>query len=213
MGTIAAPSATRPVSTALFGKTRNAVLALLFGHPDESFYVREIVRAVNSGLGSVQRELTSLEEAGIVQRTTRGNQVFYQANPRSPVFDELKSLVLKTAGVAEVLILAISPLRKSIRTAFIYGSMARATQGRGSDVDVFVVGDASFDEVADALAAAQKKLAREINPTVYPIPEFREKIREKHHFVTSVLAGEKIFLIGDERELAELAGAGLGSGT
>jgi predicted nucleotidyltransferase len=194
---------------ALFGRTRNAVLGLLFSHPDESFYVREIVRAADSGLGSVQRELRRLERAGILKRTARERHVFYQANRQCPIFEEIKGLVAKTIGGADTLARALSSLSGRIKVAFIYGSMARGEQRRGSDVDVFIIGDVSFGEVVDALTPAQKKLAREVNPTVYPVSEFREKVLQKHHFITSVLRSQKLFLIGDESELAELGGSGL----
>lgn len=197
---------------ALFGRTRNAVLGLLFSHPDESFYVREIVRAADSGQGSVQRELRRLERAGIIKRRVEGRHVYYQANPECPIFAEIKGMVAKTVGGVEILARALASLRGRIKVAFIYGSMARAEQRRGSDVDVFVIGDASFGEVVEALTPAQEKLAREVNPTVYPVSEFREKVLQKHHFVTSVLRGPKLFLVGDEGELAELDGSGLDSG-
>jgi predicted nucleotidyltransferase len=213
MGTTASSLTAPQLSSVLFGKTRNAVLGLLFSHPDESFYVREIVRAAKAGLGSVQRELNVLEQAGIIQRTTRGRQVFYQANRQGPIFEELKGLVLKTTGVAEVLVRALAPVARKIRIAFVYGSMARGQQQRSSDVDLFVIGDITFADVVEVLAPAQRTLGREINPTVYPASEFRQKLSQKHHFITSVLRGPKLFLIGDERELAGLGGTGLDSGT
>jgi uncharacterized protein len=213
MGTKSLNLSVSNLSTALFGKTRNAVLSLLFGHPDESFYIREIVRMVGSGPGSVQRELDILGRAGILRRTTRGRHVFYRADPQSPIFEEIRSLMLKTAGGVEILARALSWPSGKIKVAFIYGSMARGQQRRGSDVDVFVIGDAAFGEVVDALAPVQKKLAREINPTVYPVSEFRAKVLQKHHFITSVLHSPKLFLVGDEGELAELGSAGLDSGT
>jgi uncharacterized protein len=197
---------------ALFGRTRNAVLGLLFSHPDESFYVRKIVRAAESGQGSVQRELRHLERAGIIKRSVEGRHVYYQANPECPIFAEIKGMVAKTVGGVEILARALASLRGKIKVAFIYGSMARAEQRRGSDVDVFVIGAASFGEVVEALTPTQEKLAREVNPTVYPVAEFREKVLQKHHFVTSVLRGTKLFLVGDESELAELVGAGLDTG-
>jgi uncharacterized protein len=212
MGTRNVSPLLRNASAALFGRTRNAVLGLLFTHPDESFYVREIVRAADSGLGSVQRELKQLERAGILKRTTRGRHVFYQANPESPIFEEIKGMVAKTGGGVEILARALASLKDKIKVAFIYGSMARVAQRRGSDVDVFVIGDASFGEVVEALAPAQQKLAREVNAAVYPVSEFREKLRQKHHFITTVLRGTKLFLVGDESELAELGGSGLDSG-
>jgi len=197
---------------ALFGRTRNAVLGLLYSHPDESFYVREIVRAAYSGQGSVQRELRHLERGGILKRTVRDRHVYYQANPDCPIFAEIKGMVAKTVGGVEILARALASLRGRIKVAFIYGSMARSEQRRGSDVDVFVIGDASFGAVVEALAPAQENLAREVNPIVYPVAEFREKVLQKHHFVTSVLRGTKLFLVGDESELAELVGAGLDTG-
>jgi uncharacterized protein len=209
MGTLLVNPPVGNAPAALFGRTRNAVLGLLFSHPDESFYVREIVRAADSGQGSVQRELRHLECAGILKRTVRDRHVYYQANPDCPIFAEIKGMVAKTVGAVEILARALASLKGKIKVAFIYGSMARAEQRRGSDVDVFVIGDASFGEVVEALAPAQQKLAREVNPAVYPVSEFREKVRQKHHFITSVLRGAKLFLVGDESELAELGGAGL----
>ena len=91
------------LAAALFGKTRRALLALFYGHPEQSFYLREIARAVGAGQGAVQRELAHLTAAGLLVRLRRGNQVFYQANPQTPIFSELKSLIVKTAGVADVL--------------------------------------------------------------------------------------------------------------
>jgi uncharacterized protein len=200
------------VPSALFGRTRNAVLGLLYSHPDESFYVRRIVRAADSGQGSVQRELRHLERAGILKRTVRDRHVYYQANPDCPIFAEIMGMVAKTVGGVEILARALASLRGRIQVAFIYGSVARVEQRRGSDVDVLVIGDVSFGEVVEALAPAQEKLAREVSPIVYPVAEFREKVLQKHHFVTSVLRGPKLFLVGDERELTKLAGAGLDTG-
>jgi predicted nucleotidyltransferase len=205
-------SLTPPVgnfSFALFGKTRNGVLGLLFGHPDQSFYVREIARTLGSGQGAIQRELESLEKSGILVRATRGRQVFYQADSRSPIFEEIKSLVMKTVGGVQVLIQSLAPLADKIQVAFIFGSMAQGQQHRESDVDLFIVGDVSFGDVVDTLNSAQKRLMREINPVTYPVAEFQEKVSQKHHFVMSVLHGPKLFLIGGERELAELVGPGL----
>ena len=193
------------LSTVLFGKTRRAVLSLLYSHPDETFYLRQIARASKGGLGAVQREVRQLFESGIIKRTERGRQVFYQANPESPVFSELKSLIVKTAGVGDVLRAALTPAADRIQTAFIYGSFARGDERRGSDVDVLVIGKVTFAEAVTALSKAQESVGREINPTVYPPAEFQSKLTAGNHFLKSVLKGDKVFLIGDERELARLA--------
>lgn len=193
------------LSATLFGKTRRAIFSLLFTHADEAFYLRQLVRAAGVGLGAVQRELNQLTEAGIIRRSVRGRQVYFQANPDCPIFEELKNLVTKTAGVADVLKAALAPLADRIRIALIYGSVARGKEKRASDVDLLVVGDAAFSEIVSALAAAQQTLRREVNPTVYPPGEFTSKLAAGHHFLKTITKNERLFLIGDERELARLA--------
>jgi len=193
------------LSRTLFSKTRRAVLSLLYSHVDDAFYVRQIVRAAGVGLGAVQRELKQLSEAGIIQRIARGHQVYYQANPLCPVFEELKKLVVKTVGVGAALQAALTPLADRINVAFIYGSIARSEERRQSDVDVLVVGKVTFAEVVSSFSEAQKAIGREINPTVYPPAEFQSKVAAGHHFLSTVLRGPMLFLVGDRRELARLA--------
>lgn len=192
-------------SDILLGRTRGSILALLFGHIDEMFYLRQIVRASGYGLGPVQRELKLLTDAGIIRRTVRGRQVFFQANQDSPIFAELRSLVAKTAGLGDRLRDALSPMAGRIKIAFVYGSLARGEEKQDSDIDLFIVGELSFSDLVMKLQAVQNLLRREINPTVYSSAEFRTKLREKHHFLTSVLKEPKIYLIGDENELRRLA--------
>lgn len=188
----------------LFGKTRRAILSLLYGHADETFYLRQLVRVAGGGTGAVQRELKTLEKAGIIMRIEKGRQVYYQANPHCAVFVELKSLIMKTGGMGDTLRMALLPLAERIQAAFIYGSIARGVEGKSSDVDICIVGDVLFADVVEAISPVQQLLNREINPTVYPIDEFRAKLTARHHFLQSVFEGEKWFLIGDEHELARL---------
>jgi predicted nucleotidyltransferase len=190
----------------LFGKTRQAVLALLYGRADSSFYTKQILDAVKIGRGTVQRELKNLTDTGIIIREVQGRQVYYRANARCPIFDELKNIVRKTFGVADVIRQSLAPDADRILVAFIFGSMARSTDDRRSDIDLMVVGRISFGDVVSLLTPAEQKLAREVNPVVYPIAEFKKKVREDHHFVKTVLEDEKIFVIGDEDELRKLAG-------
>jgi predicted nucleotidyltransferase len=193
------------LSKTLFGKTRRAVLSLLYSHVDDAYYLRQIVREAGVGLGAVQRELKQLSDAGIIRRIVRGHQVYYQANLQCPVFAELKNLVLRTVGVGAALQAALAPLGDRIDVAFIYGSIARSEEHRDSDVDVLVVGKVTFAEIVSSLSEAQKAIGREINPTVYPPAEFRAKLAAGHHFLNTVLRGPMFFLIGDKRELARLA--------
>jgi predicted nucleotidyltransferase len=189
----------------LFGKVRRAVLSLLFTHTDETFYLRQIVRDSGYGLGPVQRELKLLSDAGLIRRTVRGRQVYFQANPDSPIFPELKSLIVKTAGIGDTLRNALLHIKGHIKIAFVYGSIARGEEKQRSDIDLLIIGDVSFSTVVIYLQTSQKILGREVNPTVYSIVEFRSKVRENHHFVTSVIDGPKIYLIGDDNELRHLA--------
>jgi predicted nucleotidyltransferase len=189
----------------LFGKTRQAVLALLYGRADSSFYTKQILDAVKIGRGTVQRELKNLTDTGIIIREVQGRQVYYRANTRCPIFDELKSIVRKTFGVADVIRQSLAINADKIRVAFIFGSVARSTDDRRSDIDLVVVGKISFGDVVSLLTPAEQKLGREVNPVVYPIAEFKKKVKEDHHFVKTVLADDKIFVIGDEDELRKLA--------
>jgi DNA-binding transcriptional ArsR family regulator len=193
------------LASALFSGTRLSILSLLFINDNESFYLREIMRILGKGRGSVQRELANLTDAGLILRSERGNQVFYQANKDSPVFSELKTLLVKTAGIADVVRASLSDLEDKIRVAFIYGSFADGTDTAESDVDVFLIGDISLREVVSRLQDAQATIGREINPATYSTGEFREKLQAGHHFVSSIYGTSKIFLIGNEDELKGLA--------
>ena len=192
------------LSDLLFGQTRARVLALLFGLPDKSFYVREIARQTGTSVGSVQRELETLSQLQLLTRELRGKQVFYQANRDHPVFADLSSLVAKTAGIFPLLHIALTPLAQKISAAFVYGSMARGDENAGSDVDLMVVGDVTLDEVLTRLTAVEHQLGRSINPTVYSRKEFQAKLKERNHFLSSVMRGKTVFLIGDEDEFRKV---------
>jgi predicted nucleotidyltransferase len=188
----------------LFGKTRQAVLALLHGQADSSFYTKQILDAVKIGRGTVQRELKNLTDAGIITREVQGRQVYYRANKKCPLFNELKSIVKKTFGIADVIRQSLEPVADKIQVAFIFGSIASGTEQRTSDIDIMVIGETTFDEVVSAISQAEETIQREINSVVYPVAEFRQKIQSNHHFLKTVLEGDKIFVIGDEDELARL---------
>lgn len=196
----------------LFGKTRQSVLSVLYIHPDESFYLRQLSRMTGIQMGALQRELKQLSDNGIIHRNVQGKQVYFQANKDCPIFHELKSIIVKTVGIADVVRSALSSIEKKIRTALIYGSFARGDERKGSDVDLLVIGDVALKEVVSSLGHAQQTIGREINPAVYPAMEFRKRVREKHHFLSSVVDEPAIFLIGDKGELEKMAGKRLGKG-
>jgi DNA-binding transcriptional ArsR family regulator len=214
MGTIVPIMSTKSASilaSTLFGKTRRAVLSLLYSHPDEAFYLRQIARTVDLGQGTVQRELAQLLEAGLLTQRRQGNQLHFQANAASPIYQELRSIVTKTAGAGDALRLSLAGLSAQIEVAFIYGSVAKGAENNLSDIDVMVVGDVSFRDVVKALRSAEVALGREINPSVYPSREYRSKLKSGHHFLNSLLKAPKIFLIGGPSELKRMGPKGLAS--
>ncbi|MBE9566085.1 MAG: nucleotidyltransferase domain-containing protein [Proteobacteria bacterium] len=188
---------------ALLPKVRRNILALLFSRPDEELYQRQIVRATEGGKGAVERELRALTEAGIVLREKRGNLAYYRANPDCPIFPELRGLMLKTVGLADVIRDALAGVEGLI-LAFIFGSIAKGAADVKSDVDILIVGEASFADISAALLSAQNRLGREVTPTVYSPEEFNQKVAEGHHFLTRVLSEPKIMLIGTPDDLERM---------
>ena len=187
---------------ALFPAVRQRVLAVLFGSPDRSFYANELIALARSGSGAVQRELASLLAAGLITVRDQGNQKHYQANAASPVFAELRGLVLKTVGLADVLRAALAPLGDQVAAAFVYGSVARQQDTAASDVDVLIVSDAlGYAEVFGALESAAQTLGRTINPTLYTRAELARRRAQDNAFVTRVLDQPRIWLMGDEEVL------------
>jgi predicted nucleotidyltransferase len=193
------------VGSLLFGTYRKGVLALLLLHPEQSLHVRQLARVLDKPAGTLLRELNALADAGVLVRKPFGNQVHFQANPACPVFEELRGILKKTVGVADVLREALAPLASGIACAFVYGSVASGEERAGSDLDLMIVGEARFADVVGALAAAQATLRREVNPNLYSALEFRKKLAAGEPFLRRVLAGRKIFIVGGEDELGKLA--------
>ena len=194
-------STSSPSSTAdaLFPKVRQRVLAVLFGSPDRSFYTNEVIGLAQSGAGAVQRELTGLAEAGLLTVRKQGNQKHFQANAASPVFAELRGLVLKTMGLADVVRAALAPLAPQIERAFVFGSIAKQQDTAQSDVDLLVVSDTlGYGDVFAALEGASQTLGRTINPALYSAADFRSRQAGDNAFITRVMQQPKIWLIGQE---------------
>lgn len=188
----------------LLGRTRSATLAALFLHPDEALHVREIARLTGASPGSLHRELRSLSDLGLLSRQAIGRQVFYRANRDCPVFNELAGLLRKTSGVADVVRDALAPVSEAIDVAFVYGSMASGGESERSDVDVMVLGRAPFADVVRALAPTQATLRREVNAVVMSAQDFARKRHQRDGFIASVLGEPKLWLIGNDHDLAKL---------
>jgi predicted nucleotidyltransferase/DNA-binding transcriptional ArsR family regulator len=189
----------------LFGAYRRQVLSLLLLKPGESFYVREIGRLAGVPAGSLHRELNALTEAGLLVRKASGNQVRYQAARDCPIYGELAAIFRKTAGLADVLRDSLGPIAENVALAFVFGSVAQGKEKPTSDIDLLVVGSASFEQVVEACHLARDRLGREVNPVVMSRDAFRKKQRARDRFISRVLKEPKIFVIGDVSELGKLA--------
>lgn len=186
---------TTRVADALFTQVQQRVLAVLFGNPSRSFYANEVIALVHSGTGAVQRELKRLVSSGLVTLNRRGNQTHYQANMDTPVYAELRGLVIKTCGLADVVRAALEPLATQIERAFIYGSTAKGEDSANSDIDLMVISpELTYAELFMALEPASLTLGRTINPTVYTSEEFAHRQAEGNAFVLRVLEQAKIEL-------------------
>jgi predicted nucleotidyltransferase len=197
-----ARSRRKSLADALFTRTQQRVLGVLFGQPDRSFYASELIRTAGTGSGAAQRELARLENSGLVVSRRIGHQKHYQANSASPLFEELRSITLKTVGLAEPVREALKPLSSAIRAAFVYGSVAKAVDRSGSDIDLMVISDSlTYGQVFGAVERLAKAVGRQVNPTVYSVAEFSKRTREKNAFLTRVLEQPKVWIIGSEHDL------------
>lgn len=194
---------------ALFTKTQQRVLAVLFGQPHRSFYANEIIELAQSGSGAVQRELARLQASRLVTVQKIGNQKHYQANPDAPIYEELRGIVMKTFGVADVLRNALIPLWPLIEVAFIYGSLAKGTEHAGSDVDLMVIGSLPSNvQLLELLLPTHALLGRVVNPTLYTAAEFSQRVQVGKSFIVRVLEQPKVFVKGNEHDISRIGSAG-----
>jgi predicted nucleotidyltransferase len=177
--------------------------AVLFGNPGRSFYANEVIGLARSGTGAVQRELARLEAAHLVTVARVGKQKHYRANPASPVFQELRALVLKTSGLGDVLREALAPVSDHVRAAFVSGSIAKGEDTAASDIDLMVIGEGlTYADLYGALEEASARLGRKVAPTIYSPRELARRVKEDNSFVTRVFRQPKLWLIGDDSALA-----------
>ena len=191
---------------ALLPKTRQAILGVTLMNPETRWHLSGLAQLLGVVPGALQRELGLLVAAGILRREMEGRQVYFQADPECPLFEELRSIMRKTVGLVDVLRDALNALSENLVVAFVYGSLATGTEHSRSDVDLMVIGRVTLLELTLTLSEAQGVLVREVNPTIYSAEEFRAKVAGKDHFVTSVLASKKLFIVGTEDDLAEASG-------
>jgi predicted nucleotidyltransferase len=194
------------LATLLFSAYRRRVLGLLLLHPERQLHVRDIARQTGTSAGTLHKELSRLAAAGLLRREQQGNQVYYSANRDCPIFEELAGILRKTSGLADVLMQALAPVAERVHVALVFGSMAKGTEQGGSDIDVMLVGRITFKDAVHLFHPLQPVLGREINAKVYSAAEWRAKVSAGDPFARDVLSKPKIFLIGNDHDLAELAG-------
>ena len=194
-----------PILDPLFTPTKQALLAATILQPDKRWYFRELARQLNLQPSSIQRDLAALTEAGLLERHHDGNRVYYQAQRECPIFPELEQILIKTVGVVDVLRGALTPTRKNIELAFVYGSIASGKARAESDVDIMIVGDVGLERIAKLFHGIETQLGRQVNPTVYTVQDLHRRLGEESHFLRTVLGSPVLFIQGTRNDLERLA--------
>lgn len=197
------------IADALFTRTQQRVLGLLYSNPQRSFYSNEIVRQAAMGRGTIYRELERLSTAGLLLATREGNQRRYRANPDNPIYADLIAIVQKTFGIVDLLRTALSPLDAHIQQAFVFGSIAKGEDNADSDIDLLVIADKlAYAELGEALTGAEQSLGRRINPSIYTAKQIRDKIKQKNAFITRVFEQPRLWVKGSENDRGKPQKAG-----
>lgn len=183
----------------LSSRARAEIFRLLFSGTGEELHVREIERRSGLNDSTLRQELRKLVRLDLVQSRRDSNRVYYRAKTESPLYPEIRNLVLKTSGLCDVLKSALTD--KRIHVAFVFGSIARGEERAGSDVDLMVIGQLGLRDLSRLLSGIEEKIGREVNPHVLREEEFQKRIRAKEHFVSSVMEAPKLFVLGSQREL------------
>lgn len=195
-----------PALDALMPRLRQQLLAATTLQPDRSWYLTELAQFLNVAPSSLQRELTRLTDAEILNRRQDGNRVYYQANNECPVLADIQSLLIKTVGVVELIAHALVPVAAGIEVAFVFGSFAQSTEVATSDVDVMIVGSVGLAEIAPLLRDPEQRINRPINPVILTPKEAKEKLAGKNHFIERVRMAPKLYLWGKDSELGKAFG-------
>lgn len=183
----------------LSSRVRAEIFGLLFGLKEKELHLREIERQVALSLGTIRQDLQKLVKLDLVKARRSGNRLYYQANTENPLYADIRNLVLKTVGLAEILRSALD--REGIEVAFIFGSLASSKERAESDVDLMVIGAIGLRTLSSWLAGVDEQIGREINPHTLKVEEFQRRKQKGNHFLSNVLKSPKLFIIGNENDL------------
>lgn len=193
------------IGDALFTKTQQKIMSLLFQKPDTTFYLNQIVRQAGIGKGTIKRELEKMTVAGLLTVKHIGNQKHYQANSSAPIYHELVAITRKTFGIANVIRQTLEPIENAIEFAFIYGSIAKATETAKSDIDLMIIShDLTYADIMNLLISVETELQRTINPTIYNSLDFNDKLQQGNSFLTRIINQEKIMIMGSENVIRQV---------
>ena len=193
------------LATALFTRTQQQLLSLLFRQPQRSFYLRELIESAGIGRGTVQRELEKMTAAKLISVKKIGNQKHYQANPQCPIYEEISNIVRKTFGIVDVIRHALLPIDEDIDYAFVYGSIAEGTEKAKSDIDLMLIGNKlNYNDAMDLLIPVEGKLGRPVNPSIYTAKQIRNKLKAKSSFISRVMKQDKLWIKGGQDDIKEI---------
>jgi len=188
----------------LFPRARGEIIRLLFVDPDKSLHLRDLARQSGLAIGTIQGEVSNLRDAGLLIENRDGNRLYFKADVNNPIFADLQSIAIKTTGLREQLVDALEPV-KGIEYAFVYGSFAKHKATGDSDIDLFVIGSTGLRSLASPLRKLSQSLNREINPSVYSESSYIKKLEDGDAYISNVTNSKKLWIIGSENELRELA--------
>ena len=183
----------------LSSRTRAEIFRLLFGVVAGSHHLREIERITGLSTGSIRQETAKLKKLGLITARKDGNRVCYEPNRNHPLYQDIHNIILKTGGLADVLKDALKD--KSIKFAFVFGSIARGEESADSDIDMMIIGDIGLRKTASLLSGVANKIGREINPHAFSVKEFSRRLEKKEHLVSRIMESSKIFIVGNEHDL------------
>jgi len=179
-------------------KTRVRMLELFLFFPEKNFYLREIARLVKENTNSVRLELKNLEKTGLIKKSKKGNMIFYEINKKSPIYEPLKIIFMRTESLGKFLEKSLK--NKNIKYALVYGSFASGKETEDSDIDLLIVGSIKQSDIVDDISRFERKMLREVNYVLWTEKEFKKRIKEKNHLIVDIAEKPVIMILGDENE-------------
>lgn len=195
---------TNKTINALLPGVRADILGALLLNPDRWWYMSDLAKHLDRAISSLQRELVALRDAGILESKREGNRVYYRADSDCPIYLELRSIITKTTGLIDQILVVLTPHKTKIQLAFIYGSIARYDDESKSDVDLFIIGELGVSDLYPSLREVENQIGREITPIIYSVEEFREKLNDGNHFLNSILETKRLVILGNADDLERL---------